>query len=159
MGCGPNFLFLFSTPPFFPNFQKVTPAKPTLLSRKLHQYYNCRKKDSNFYRNFPGRIIRRRKLLKSVGCWFWILPNIQYSIGRETNKKQDGILIIPFMLLITIDREKYNRRYPLCCWYRVLNYIKESYFAENDHYRHRNKRRGRVTNTPLYWRSSFEIKA
>ena len=67
---------------------------------------------------------------------------VQYSVGAETNKKQDGILIIPFMLLITIDREKYNRRYPLCCWYRVLNYIKDSYFAENDHYRHRYNRRG-----------------
>ena len=54
---------------------------------------------------------------------------VQYSVGAETNKKQDGILIIPFMLLITIDREKYNRGYPLCCWYRVLNCIKDSYFA------------------------------
>ena len=46
------------------------------------------------------------------------------------------------MLLITIDIEKYNRRYPLCCWYRVLNYIKDSYLAENDHYRHSYKKGG-----------------
>ena len=80
--------------------------------------------------------------MKSVPSKYYKIFNVQCSIGAETNKKQDGILIIPFILLITIDREKYNRRYPLCGWYRVLNYIKDSYFAENDHYRHRYKRRG-----------------